>query len=172
MQDVVQGRVADIEDDEHEPEGAHSIQETNVPNVQRNLRRKPEVVAKALDKNPFVDGVDTQKENRLRIELDVPNGFSGRPRGEVLVAKHRIDGVDDQVVVHVDGKADQQSSQDPVQQTQIPGIEELGICVVQIPHSSHCTSIENDALELLFRLSVHASIVYFELVDFTLENYD
>ena len=42
-------------------------------------------MAESLNKNPFVDRIDGQKDDGLGVQSDVSNGFSGSPGWEIVL---------------------------------------------------------------------------------------
>mmetsp|Transcript_10086 Transcript_10086/g.24210 ORF Transcript_10086/g.24210 Transcript_10086/m.24210 type:complete len:233 (+) Transcript_10086:180-878(+) len=114
VQYVVTGGVADVQHQEHDPEGTNGVDQSQVLYPEGDLRRVPDVVAESLDKDPLVDRVDGEKDAGFRVETNVANGGSGGPGRQVLLGKEGIDRVDHEVVVEIDRQADDEASEDPV----------------------------------------------------------
>mmetsp|Transcript_36911 Transcript_36911/g.77472 ORF Transcript_36911/g.77472 Transcript_36911/m.77472 type:complete len:215 (-) Transcript_36911:246-890(-) len=149
VQHVVQGCVTDVQNHKHHPEGADRVDNADLRRVQRDVRRKPDVVAQPLDEDPFVDRVDGQKDDGLNVEVDVPDRL---PRGsgrQVLLAKEGIHRVYHEVVVEVDRQADGESPQDPLLRAQVPRVEESGVFDEEYHDGTRRATIENRALDAL-----------------------
>jgi len=93
VQNVVTGCVANVQYYKHDKEGTDRVEETNIPDIERYIRRMPNVVAQSLDQDPFVNRVDAQKDNGLEVEPDVSDRFSRGSCRQIFLTEYRIHGV-------------------------------------------------------------------------------
>ncbi len=112
-------------------------------------------MAESLYKYPFMDCVNGQKDNGFGVETDVSNGLFLCSRGKIVLCKDRIHGKHDQVVVEIDCQSNDESSDDPMLEAQIPGIEEPRIVVIECAHGRCRARIEDGTLDLDQPSSIH-----------------
>jgi len=155
VQNVMTRRVNGIQHHKHDGQSSQSIHHTNLSETQGNVRGMPNEMTQSLDENPFVHGIDGQKDQGLVVERHIAHGFARhRPRRQAFPL-HGANEKKDEMIVKDQRASDEQSAQNPLPVRQFPWIEPMGVAMNKGQDSYYTGRIQKLTLDFLLSFSVH-----------------